>query len=141
MKKKFWNNGQSFDDIMQNRFTSYVEKALIRNRNRYCTKLKMLRENEIIMDIEGEDSINLIAADEAVDSGDKFDLKLDDIDNIRLLEAVKLISREDMMIIKPHVLYGLSYASIANSMDVSWSVVSSCYNRAIKKIRNYMEAH
>ena len=141
MKKKLGNNGQSFDDILQNRFTSYVEKALTRNRDRYWAKLKAQRENEITMDIEGEDSVNLIAAEDITESGDRFEFNPDNIDDIRLFEASKLISREDMMIIKLHVLYGLTYVSIANSMGVSWSVVASRYNRAIKKIRNYMEAH
>jgi len=141
MKKKLGNNGQSFEDILQNRFTSYVEKALTRNRDRYWAKLKAQRENEITMDIEGEDSVNLIAAEDITESGDRFEFNPDNIDDIRLFEASKLISREDMMIIKLHVLYGLTYVSIANSMGVSWSVVASRYNRAIKKIRNYMEAH
>ena len=137
MKIKFWNNGQSLDDIMQNRFTAYVERALSRNRMRFYTNYMIRQEHEVYME-EGEEMYgSFISEDEMV--SDDFHPEM--FENIKLLEALKRISAEDMMIIKLHVLYGLSYVSIANSMGVSWSVVSSRYNRAIQKIRKYMEEH
>lgn len=134
MKSKYWNNGQSYDEILQNRFTAYVERALSRKRMRFYTRYMMQQEHEISLE-EGDTSEELASAEEMI--SDDFYPEM--FENIKLLKALKMISPEDMMIIKLHVLYGLSYESIANSMGVSWSAVSSRYNRAIHKIRKYME--
>ena len=136
MKKKYWNNGQSYDDIMQNRFTSYVEKAMVRNRMRYYAGFMKQLEHEV--SLTEEDFNEELAAEEEIVSED-FQPEM--FENIKLLEALNRISQEDLTIVKLHVLYGLSYVSIANSMGITWSAVSSRYNRAINKIRKYMEVH
>ena len=134
MKSKYWNNGQSYDEILQNRFTAYVERALSRKRMRFYTRYMMQQIHEVPLE-EADNNEELASAEEII--SDDFYPEM--FENIKLLKALKMISPEDMMIIKLHVLYGLSYESIANSMGVSWSAVSSRYNRAIQKIRKYME--
>ena len=134
MKSKYWNNGQSYDEILQNRFTSYVERALSRKRMQFYTRYMMQQIHEVPLE-EADTSEELASAEEMI--SDDFYPEM--FENIKLLKALKMISPEDMMIIKLHVLYGLSYESIANSMGVSWSAVSSRCNRAIHKIRKYME--
>lgn len=135
MKDKYRNNGQSFDEILQNRFTAYTESALMRSRIRFYTQYMRQQEHEVYLDPREEMTDIFVSEDEF----ETDDFQPEMFENIKLLEALKRISPEDMMIIKLHVLYGLSYASIANSMGVSWSAVSSRYNRAIHKIRKYME--
>ncbi len=139
MNKKYHNNGQSEDEIMQNRFTAYVEKALSGNRGRYYKNNILTQETEIPCNFEDEDTLNLISSAGEGKADDTYNLGMEDIDNSQLFLALGNISREDMMIIKLHVLYGLSFAAIANSMSVTCAVISSRYYRAIEKIRKGME--
>ena len=94
MKKKYSNNGQSYDDIMQNRFTSYVEKAMVRNRMRYYAGFMKQLEHEV--PLTEEDFNEELAAEEEIVSED-FQPEM--FENIKLLEALNRRSQEDLTII------------------------------------------
>ena len=109
---------------------------MVRNRMRYYAGFMKQLEHEVPL-TEEDFNEELAAEDEIVSE----DFQPEMFENIKLLEALNRISQEDLTIIKLHVLYGLSYVSIANSMGITWSAASSRYNRAINKIRKYMEVH
>ncbi len=136
MKKKYQNEVQENDNLLQNRFTAYVREALLNNQITYTRKQSKLHGKECtdsFLKTCGEDT----AADIVFET--TYADELDVIENLTLLSALHSISDKDMTIIKLHVIYEYSYKEIACIMGMTLTAVRSRYSRAIQRIRKRME--
>ncbi len=139
MKRKFQNDGHGKDNIIQNTFTAYVEKALSNNRIKYIQKQARHSEIELygeMEDIVDNEQIGSVKED-MIDS--IFGSELDSLENLALFSALKGLDEKDLAIVKMHVIYEYSYKRIAVVMGMTLTAVRSRYSRAIKLIRRRME--
>ena len=123
------------EDVLYNRFTAYVQKAMENTRNTYYKKKMMLHEHEALYDefgdtllVESDDILNAI-----------FTLDMDLIENLSLWKAIRKLSDMDVMIIKLHVLYDNNFNEIAHVLGMKETAVRQRYNRAIHAIRKILE--
>ncbi len=123
------------DREIQNRFTAYVQQAMINTRSTYYTK-KMTREERETVYEEADDF-------DCTDSGDildtLFSFNMDMLENISLWKALRTLSGKDVTIIKLHVLYDSSFKEIGRVLGMKESAVRQRYNRAIKSLRDIVE--
>ncbi len=140
MKKNYRNDGQGYDNILQNKFTAYVEQALIHNKLNYNRAAARHDRMELTDDMETE-----LAASNEQDSSAEMayeaanDDTLDMIENMSLFSALSSLDEKDAMILKLHVIYECSYVEIACIMGMTQTAVRTRYSRTIKKIRQSME--
>lgn len=128
------------DREVQNRFTAYVQQAMINTRSTYYTK-KMTREERETVYEEVDDYD--IADSRRTDSDDildtLFSFNMDMMENISLWRALRTLSGKDVTIIKLHVLYDSSFKEIGRVLGMKESAVRQRYNRAIKSLRDIVE--
>ncbi len=140
MKKKYHNNGQGSDNILQNYFTAYVEKSLINNRITYIQKQARLEECDLVGDIDDTfDEGHLLPDLTETMYEEMYASEMDMIENFTLLSALRRLDEKDRMIVKLHIIYERSYKEIACIMGMTLTAVRSRYNRAIQMIRERME--
>lgn len=135
MGNKEINIDQLDDKEVQNRFTSYVREAMKNTRSTYYAK-QSLREAREIMLSDIDMAMN-------VGSYDMFDTissySLEMIETISLWNALKDLSRQDIVVIKLRVLYGYSFREIGKALNMTESAARMRYCRAIKTLRKAME--
>jgi len=76
------------------------------------------------------DEWSAIAGDSPLDQSD---------DRMLLNEALKILSESESQVVFLHALAGLKHREIASLLDMTLTAVLSKYNRAIKKLRVYIE--
>lgn len=123
------------DREIQNRFTAYVQQAMINTRSTYYTK-KMTREEHETVYEEADDL-------DVTDSGDildtLFSFNMDMLENLSLWRALRKLSGKDVTIIKLRVLYDNSFKEIGKVLGMTEGAVKMRYNRAIKLLRDTVE--
>lgn len=139
MKKNYRNDGKSYDDALQNRFTAYVDKALRNNAINLLERSLKYKVNEDVADIEETYDMCDVSAEEEVMRGAGLEFKLEYIENIALLKALRRISQQDMTIIKLRVLYEYRFSRIAFILGMTENAARVRYFRSIKAIRRFME--
>lgn len=139
MKKNYRNDGKSYDDALQNKFTAYMDKALRNNMINLLERSLKYKVSEDFVSIEETQEMCDISAEEEVIGGATLDFELDYIENIALLKALRKISPKDMTIIKLRLLYEYRFSRIAFILGMNENAVRVRYFRSIKAIRKFME--
>lgn len=138
-------NKKNYIDIpdeweIQNRFTAYVQQAMINTRSTYYTK-KMTREERETVYGEADDFD--VADSRYTESGDildtLFSFNMDMLENLSLWRALRKLSRKDMMIIRLRVLYDSSFKEIGRVLEMTEGAVKMRYTRAIELLRDIVE--
>lgn len=63
----------------------------------------------------------------------------DPLDKLVLESALKILSEEEMQIVTMFAISGYKHKEIANSLNLKQNTVISKYNRALKKLREFIE--
>lgn len=91
--------------------------------------LQKLREYQKRSDIPQEDWENYVSGNPNMSSEDK----------LILAECLKTLSDEERQIIALHAVAGFRHREIAKLLEKPLSTILSKYNRALKKMQNFME--
>jgi len=123
------NDGNIEKNAVQNRFTAYLKVALRHNRMRYIRKIETQRRVEMAY-LEQDGLLpELYLTDPYVE------LFADEVDDVRLLQALSVLHKRERTVLIQHVLQGRSLKAIATEADMPYPTVKSLYRRAIQKIR------
>lgn len=128
------NNGQSEDEILQNRFTAYLSKAIQRQRKEYI--LHAIRQKQIEK-LLGE-LAEIQKCDFAWEEWNELPLLMR-LENESLLYALKGLTERERYVLLARILDERSFEEIANRMGMSYKGAATIYYRALQKIRNRME--
>lgn len=135
MNRKDLHNTAPEERDIQNRFTAYVQEAMINTRSTYYTKKMTHEEHESVYD-EADDYC-------IADSGDildtLFSFNMDMLENLSLWKALRKLSGKDITIIKLRVLYDNSFKEIGKVLGMTEGAVKMRYTRAIKLLRDIVE--
>lgn len=135
MNRKDLHNTAPEERDIQNRFTAYVQEAMINTRSTYYTKKMTHEEHESVYD-EADDYC-------ITDSGDildtLFSFNMDMLENLSLWKALRKLSGKDITIIKLRVLYDNSFKEIGKVLGMTEGAIKMRYTRAIKLLRDIVE--
>lgn len=127
------NNGQTEDEILRNRFTSYLMIAIQRRRKDYLQH--QLRNMEIpgLMDS--------IEADELYDiekeALEQMPLMMK-LENQELLLALQMLGERERYVLLNRALEDKSFELLSIELGMTYKGVSAIYYRAVQKVRNRM---
>lgn len=116
-----------------------MDKALRNNAINLLERSLKYKVNEDVADIEETYDMCDVSAEEEVMRGAGLEFKLEYIENIALLKALRRISQQDMTIIKLRVLYEYRFSRIAFILGMTENAARVRYFRSIKAIRRFME--
>ena len=125
----------SEDRELQNRFTAYVQKAMVNTRSTYYRKKMALQERETVYD--EADDLYIIDSGDILDT--LFSFNIDMLENLSLWKALRKLSGKDVTIIKLRVLYDNSFKEIGKVLGMTELAARKRYNRAIKVLRDIVE--
>lgn len=127
------NDGQSEEDLLQNRFTAYISVALQRRRKDYMLQERRQQQKEILTDNPVSDGNYEILDDVMSDLP-----LLMQLENVKLLHALRVLDEKERQVFFARVLDEKSFEELANTTSVSYKSVTSLYYRALRKIRDRM---
>lgn len=127
------NDGQSEEDLLQNRFTAYISVALQRRRKDYMLQERRQQQKEILTDNPVSDGNYEILDDVMSDLP-----LLMQLENVKLLHALRVLGEKERQVFFARVLDEKSFEELANTTGVSYKSVTSLYYRALRKIRDRM---
>lgn len=127
------NSGLTSDEIMQNRFTAYLKKAVSRCRRDYL--LRMEKQNILLgMAVEEIDTM--------------FDLEktvmrtfpiMQAMENEALLQALERLSERERYVVIELTVASRTANDLASELEISYSGVTAIRYRAMLKIRKSMK--
>lgn len=127
------NNGTDESEILQNKFTAYLESAVRRKRKDYLAKIYTRKKYEnILADVlkdrkEGE--TEELTANLPV---------LNQIENPCLYNALQGLREREKAILFARVLDGQSFEELAATYSMSYGGITTAYYRIIKKLKKGM---
>lgn len=127
------NDGQSEEDLLQNRFTAYISVALQRRRKDYMLQERRQQQKEILTDNPVSDG-NYEILDDVMS---ELPLLMQ-LENVKLLHALRVLDEKERQVFFARVLDEKSFEELANTTGVSYKSVTSLYYRALRKIRDRM---
>lgn len=127
------NNEQDDVNILQNRFTAYLIKAIRRQKKDYMAKKNRLLAHEISGDFQ---EINL--PDRNTPELLEQLPVLMCLENMALLEAVRSLNELEQDILFARVLEQYSYDELAQMLGLRYKGASAAYYRVIQKLRQKM---
>lgn len=128
------NQGQTEDEILQNKFTAYVSRAVQRRNQAYLNKLE--RYLEMVCALEDAD-INRAAQNDG-----KITEKLPvlmKLQNEALLDALLMLSEREQYILLNYALQKKSLTELSQELGLSYKGAAAIYYRGIQKVRKRME--
>jgi len=119
----FRNSGVSPNDIIQNRFAAYLQRAVRRERKKYLyQKNKYLQANLPFFEHqEAEENMS------------------QEVNNELLQSAIFSMSERDKNILFAHVLMDQTHTEIAGQLSMTVSAVQKAYQRIILRLRQEMD--
>lgn len=127
------NNGQTEDEIIQNRFTSYLTTAIQRRRRDYIQQIKRSQAVHDVLGIVLED--RMLDSDMMV-SGNFPAMMV--IENQMLMEALIRLDERERYILLSRILEEKSFEKLAQELGLTYKGASAIYYRAIKKVKKYI---
>lgn len=127
------NEGQSEDDILQNKFTAYLLSSVKRRKALYIDMaLRDLQATEMIECAEVEDTL-------AYDVDYFMDAPVYmKIQNEKLYQALFELSERERYVFFNRVLEEKSMDELATELGLSYKGVAAVYYRAVQRIRKKM---
>lgn len=131
------NNGWGEEEVLQNQFTSYVSTAIQRRRNQYIQQLLRQQSAECLTD---EVPLTMWELEYSLEQDFFHELPLlMQIENDRLLYALKAISERERHVFLAHVLEDKSFEVLAEEMGLSYKGTAAIYYRALLKMKEWMK--
>lgn len=130
----FRNDGKSESNIVQNRFTAYLIRALTNKKAAVLQCRRKLERHELSVDFQ--DYLPW-ASEEITDPASM--LALLHFENELLEQAISHLSERDRYILLAQVLEDQSFKELAAKLGLGYKGVAAAYYRAVRKIRKEME--
>lgn len=127
------NHGQSEDEILHNRFTSYLMTAIQRRRKDYLQY--HLRNLEVTGLMESIEADELFDIEEAAMAEMPLMMKLE---NQELLLALQMLGERERYVLLNRALEEKSFEMLSMELGLTYKGVSAIYYRAVQKVRNRM---
>lgn len=127
------NNGQTEDEILRNRFTSYLMIAIQRRRKDYLQHLIRNMEITGLMDSIETDELYDIEKDALVEM--PLMMKLENQD---LLQALQMLGERERYVLFNRALEEKSFEILSMELGLTYKGVSAIYYRALQKMRKRM---
>jgi len=126
----FRNDGTGESNIIQNRFTKYLQTAVQRRKDAYLEDKELQRKLESLVDFQRKEAWEAPEQDllEHLDF-------MEQIDNEELLLVLLGLKKRELEILQAHVLQRMEYKELARMLGIGYKGVSAAYSRTIKKIR------
>lgn len=130
----FRNDGKSESNIIQNRFTAYLVKAVSRKKSAVLQCRNHLALHEFSVDFQ--DYLPWAPTEQ---SDPDALITLLQFENELLERALGRLSARDRYILLAQVLEDQSFKVLAAKLGIGYKGVAAAYYRAIRKIRKEME--
>ena len=127
------NEGRDSDDVLHNKFTSYLLSAVKRRRTLYINTI--LRDRKVTERMEGT------VTDETFDFDAEYFLDAPvymKIQNEKLYQALFELSERERYVFFNRVLEEKSMDELAAELGLSYKGVAAVYYRTVQRIRNKM---
>lgn len=125
---------QTRDEVIQNRFTAYLQSAVSRQRAAYIDKLNRMK-GFVNLDLSNVEDIRYDLEAEAMKS---FPLHLQIQNEDLFLSIAELTEREQYVFFR-RALGELSMEEMAVELGMSYKAVAATYYRAIRKLKKRMQ--
>lgn len=123
------NNGKKESDILQNRFTAYLSKAVQHRRNDYLEQISRCREEsmpeEMIVELGG-------SMEQDIMEGLPLMIRLEDN---TLFYALKSLSEKERHVFLARVLDEKGFDVLAVELGQGYKGVAAVYYRAVEKLK------
>lgn len=127
------NHGQSEDEILRNRFTSYLMTAIQRRRKDYLQyHLRNLEISGLMESVESDESFDI---EEAAMAEMPLMMKLE---NQELLLALQMLGERECYVLLNRALEEKSFETLSRELRLTYKGVSAIYYRAVRKVRKRM---
>ena len=125
------NSGRSEINVLQNKFTAYLLKAIRRQKCDYHKKRIRQQAHEVLIDCQVREPIDEGTFDPMMDSLSP----MMQIEDLALLQALNRLTIRERYILFEHILNERSYEELAKPLGLRYSGVSTAYRRIIQKLR------
>lgn len=127
------NNGQTEEEILRNRFTSYLMIAIQRRRKDYIQyQLRNVEITGLMDSIEADEQYDI---EEEALSEMPLMMKLE---NQELLLALQMLGERERYVLLNRALEEKSFDMLSMELGMTYKGVSAIYYRAVQKVRNRM---
>lgn len=133
MKEKIEENVEYKDDIVFARYINYMRTALLHRRIDYLKHKKYLLDKEISMSNEEWEFLS------NTDNFTHSFLSGENCQNEELERAIEKLTQKQKKVIIQYYYQNKNLKEIANGMNITESAVSKLKNKAIEKLKNYLE--
>lgn len=127
----FRNDGQGDSNILQNKFTAYLQIALKRKKREYLTTQSLRQNSELSL----ENNESPPSSSRSLEDDLPYEFQIEDE---ALLQALARLSNRERLILIAHVLDGIDFDILAREHGLSYKGVSTLYYRLREKLRKYM---
>ena len=127
------NQGQTADEILQNKFTAYVTRAVRRRKRDYLDKLNKYQEK--MCTYEDVDIAEIVGIESEVIEGLPILMR---IQNEALLDSLLMLSEREQYILLSCALREKSFTELSEEWGLSYKGIAAIYYRAIQKIQGKM---
>ncbi len=127
------NQGQTVNEIQQNKFTAYVTRAVRRRKRDYLDKLNKYQEK--MCTYEDVDIAEIVGIESEVIEGLPILMR---IQNESLLDAILMLSEREQYILLSCALKEKSFTGLSQELGMSYKGIAAIYYRAIQKVRKKM---
>ncbi len=127
------NQGQTADEILQNKFTAYVTRAVQRKKKDYLKKLKNYQDRVCTLE---EAEMTEIARNES-EAVERLPILMR-LQNDALLEAILMLSEREQYILLSCALKEKNFTELSQELGMSYKGIAAIYYRAIQKIQRRM---
>lgn len=124
------NNGTGDDNIIQNRFTAYLVKALRNRKINYIREKARLHEFETSLETAMESDGAWIYQDPLSHLP-----VIEQVEDARFQQALGKAGEQELYILFAKILQGKTFADIAMNLGMKLKTVTSIYYRLIERLR------
>lgn len=133
MKKNdyFTNNG-SQQYLLQNKFTSYLKKAIRNKKIYYLSKSVNLRKMEVnwqTLDLQNMDNTFLLSSPSDIDIY---------TNRVFILEQISKLSKQEQQVILLKIYRQMTFTEIGLTLHISTNTVKTIYYRALNHLRDLL---
>lgn len=127
------NSGLSDDEIIQNRFTAYLKKAVSRCRRDYIMRME---KQEVSLGMSVEEIDAMFDLEQAVMR--TFPI-MQTMENEALLQAFEQLSERERYVVVELAVKKRTADDLALELEISYSGITAIRYRAMQKIRKAMK--
>ncbi|MCM1561440.1 MAG: sigma-70 family RNA polymerase sigma factor [Butyrivibrio sp.] len=127
------NSGQTEQEILQNRFTAYLSKAIQRRRKNYLEQIGRRKEETL-----SEEMITNLGIFMELDAINELPLIMQ-LESEPLFYALKSLNERERHVFLAKVLDEKKFHTLAIELGMSYKGAATVYYRAVKKLKESMK--